>query len=173
MREAVTEPRLRELMRAIAAAAVQKGRIYLTGGSSAVLRGWRESTVDVDIRIVPENDRILRAIPDLKERFHINIELASPLDFVPALPGWEDRSPFIAQEGAVSFHHFDFYSQCLSKLERSHRKDRADVESMLRDGLVEPDRLRALFAQVEDSLYRFPAIDAAALRRAVETFGIH
>jgi hypothetical protein len=172
MREAVTEPRLRELMRAIATAALERGRIYLTGGSSAVLCGWRESTVDVDIRIVPESDRILRAIPDLKERLHINVELASPLDFIPALPGWEDRSPFIAQEGLLSFHHFDFYSQCLSKLERGHRKDRADVESMLRDGLVETDRLRTLFAQVEDSLYRYPAIDAASLHRAVETLGV-
>jgi hypothetical protein len=43
---------------------------------------------------------------------------------------------------------------------------------MLRDGLVDADRFRALFAQVEDSLYRYPAIDAAALRRAVESFGI-
>jgi hypothetical protein len=172
MREAVTESRLRELMRAIATAAQERGRIYLTGGSSAVLRGWRESTVDVDIKIVPESDRILRAIPDLKERLRINVELASPLDFVPALPGWEDRSPFIAQEGLLSFHHFDFYSQCLSKLERGHRKDRADVESMLRDGLVEPDRLRELFAQVEDSLYRYPAVDAVALRHAVDDFGV-
>src|SRR5258707_10600716 len=171
MREAVTQPPVRELMRAVAAVAREPGRIYLTGGASSVLRGWRDSTVDVDLTIVPENDRILRAIPDLKERLHVNVELASPADFVPALPGWEDRSPFIAQDGFIAFHHFDFYTQCLSKLERGHRKDRADVESMLRDGLVEVDRLRALFAQVEDSLYRYPAIDAAALRRAVESFG--
>ncbi len=171
MREAVTEPRLREFMRAIASEAREAGRIYLTGGASAVLRGWRDSTVDVDLTIVPENDRILRAIPDLKERLHVNVELASPADFIPALPGWEDRSPFIAQEGVIAFHHFDFYTQCLSKLERGHRKDQADVEAMVRDGLVDPHRLRELFAQVEDSLYRYPAIDAAALRHTVESFG--
>lgn len=172
MREAVTEARVRELMRAIAAEAREPGRIYLVGGTSAVLRGWRESTVDIDLKIVPESDRILRALPELKERLHVNIELASPADFVPALPGWEDRSPLIAREGSISFHHFDFYTQCLSKLERGHRKDRMDVESMLRDGLVDPDRLRALFAEVEDSLFRYPAIDPAVLRRAVETFGV-
>src|SRR5258707_12700270 len=172
MREAVTQPPVRELMRAVAAVAGERGRIYLTGGSSAVLRGWRESTVDVDIKIVPENDRILRAIPDLKERLHVNVELASPADFVPALPGWEDRSPFIVQEGPLSFHHFDFYTQCLSKLERGHRKDQADVESMVRDGLVDPARLRALFAEVEDSLHRYPAVDAAGLRHAVAGFGV-
>jgi hypothetical protein len=87
MRKAVTESRLRELMRAIAVEAREPGRIYLAGGASAVLRGWRDSTVDIDLKLVPEHDRILRAFPDLKERFSINIELASPADFVPALPG--------------------------------------------------------------------------------------
>ena len=43
---------------------------------------------------------------------------------------------------------------------------------MLRDGLVDPDRLRVLFAEVEDSLFRYPAISPEALRRAVETLGV-
>src|SRR5207248_3547949 len=133
---------------AIAAEARQAGRVYLTGGASAVLRGWRTSTLDIDIRIVPENDRILRAIPDVKERLHVNVELASPADFVPPLPAWEERSAFIAREGLISFHHFDFYTQALSKLERGHRKDLLDVDSMVADGLVEPKRLRALFEEV-------------------------
>jgi hypothetical protein len=108
MREAVTEPRLRAFMRAIAAEAREPGRVYLTGGASAVLRGWRASTLDVDITIVPENDRILRAIPDVKERLQVNVELASPADFVPPLAGWEERSVFIVREGSISFHHYDF-----------------------------------------------------------------
>jgi len=154
-------------MRAIAVEAREPGRVYLAGGASAVLRGWREGTVDVDIKIVPENDRILRAVPELKEKLHINIELASPADFVPPLPGWEDRSPFIAREGVISFYHFDFYTQALAKLERGHRKDLDDVESMIRDGLVGPKRLADLFADVESSLYRYPAVDPATLRAAV------
>src|SRR5437588_12591492 len=106
MREPVTAERLRVFMRAIAAATREPGRIYLTGGASAVLRGWRDSTVDIDLKLVPENDRMLRAIPDLKEKLSINVELASPDDFVPALPGWKSRSPFIAREGSIDFHHF-------------------------------------------------------------------
>ncbi|MEA2163244.1 MAG: hypothetical protein QOK37_1371 [Thermoanaerobaculia bacterium] len=167
MREAVTEARLRAFMRAIAAEALDPGRIYFSGGACAVLQHWRESTIDIDITIVPESDRILRAIPAVKERLHINVELKSPADFVPALPGWETRSPFIALEGPISFHHYDFYTQALSKLERSHQKDLLDVASMIRDGLVDPDRLRALFAEVEDLLYRYPAIDSPSLRAAV------
>ncbi len=168
MREAVTEPRLRTFMRAIAAEAREPGRIYFTGGACAVLQHWRESTLDIDITILPESDRILRTIPDLKELLHVNVELASPADFVPPLPGWETRSPFIALEGPISFHHYDFYSQALSKLERSHRKDLLDVSAMIRDGLVDPERLKALFKEVEDLLYRYPAVDPRSLRAAVE-----
>jgi hypothetical protein len=167
MRAPVTEPRLREFMRAIAAAAAEPGRIYLTGGATAVLRGWRDSTVDIDIKLVPDSDRILRAIPNLKESLHINVELASPADFLPELPGWQERSPFIAHEGTLDFFHYDFYSQCLSKLERDHRKDREDVHAMLVEKLVEPARLRELFERIEDQLYRFPAVNSAGLRAAV------
>ena len=168
MREAVTESRVRAFMRAIAAEAHEPGRIYIAGGASAVLRGWRDSTLDVDITIVPENDRILRAIPDVKERLQVNVELASPADFVPALNGWEERSIFIAREGSVSFHHFDFYTQALSKIERAHRKDLLDVDSMIRDGLVDPRRLLALFEEAAGSLFRYPAVDPKSLRAAVE-----
>lgn len=168
MREPVTADTLRAFMRALAAEAREAGRIYLTGGASAVLHGWRPSTVDVDIRIVPENDRVLRAIPNLKERLHINVELASPLDFLPPLPGWEERSLFIAREGLLSFHHFDFYSQALSKLERGHRKDHEDVRMMVSEGLVNPRLLRSLFGEVETLLYRFPAVDPTVLRNAVD-----
>jgi hypothetical protein len=168
MRKPVTEPVVREFMRAIAAEAREPGRIYLAGGASVVLKHWRESTVDIDISIIPENDRILRAIPDLKERLHVNVELSSPTHFVPPLPGWEDRCPFITREGAIDFHHFDFYTQALSKVERAHRKDLLDVDSMIRNGVVQPRRLLSLFEEVADVLYRYPALNPPSLRAAVE-----
>lgn len=168
MRKPVTEPVAREFMRAIAAEAREPGRIYLAGGASVVLKHWRESTVDIDISIIPENDRILRAIPGLKERLHVNVELSSPTHFVPPLPGWEDRCPFITREGVIDFHHFDFYTQALSKIERAHRKDLLDVDAMIRDGFVEPKRLLALFEEVADQLYRYPALNPPSLRASVE-----
>lgn len=168
MRAPVDEERLRAFMKAIAAHARQQGRIYLTGGASAVLEKWRSSTLDIDLKIVPENDRLLRAIPELKESLQVNVEFAAPSDFVPELPGWEERSAFIAREGLLSFYHYDFYSQALSKLERGHRKDLRDVRTMVDRGLVDPPRLRILFGQVEDQLYRYPAVNPDSLRRAVE-----
>ena len=58
-------------------------RVYLVGGASAVLLGWRVATIDIDLKIVPETDEILRSLPKLKEQLHLNIELASPQDFIP------------------------------------------------------------------------------------------
>ncbi len=149
-------------------AARAESRVYFTGGACAVLLGWRASTMDADLRMVPDSDELLREIPRLKEALQMNVELASPADFVPELPGWVERSPFIAREGRVSFHHYDFYSQALSKIERGHAQDRQDVRRMLSDGLVAPARLRELFAAVEAQLFRYPAIDAASLRRALD-----
>lgn len=154
-------------MRELAAASRGAGRVYLTGGASAVLLGWRESTLDIDIKIIPEDDRVLRAIPELKERLRLNVELASPGDFIPPLPGWEGRSKFIAKEGTLFFHHYDFYAQCLAKIERGHRKDLADVKMMLAEGLVERSRLLELFDAIEPELYRYPAVDAPSFRSAV------
>lgn len=169
MRERVTEPRLREFMRALAREAREEGRVFLTGGACAVLLGWRKSTLDVDLKIVPEDDRLLQAIPRLKESLHINVEQAAPDQFIPAVPGWQERSSFIAREGRLSFHHYDFYSQALAKIERGHEVDRQDVRDMIAAGLVEPAKLLELFSVIEPQLYRFTAINPAAFRRAVES----
>jgi len=154
-------------MRALGERAEAESRVYLTGGATAVLVGWREQTIDADILIVPDSDRLLRAIPELKESLRINVELACPAHFIPELPGWEERSRFIERHGKVSFHHYDFYAQALAKVERGEQKDLGDVGEMIARGLVEPARAWELFRQIESSLYRFPAIDPGRFRRAL------
>jgi hypothetical protein len=69
----------------------------------------------------------------------------------------------------VTFLHYDLYAQALSKLERGHDRDLLDVDEMLTRGLVERDRLRELFAEIEPELYRYPAIDPPSFRRRVES----
>ncbi len=154
-------------MEAFGRAAGGDVRIYLVGGTTAVLMGWRASTIDVDFVMRPEDDALLRAIPSLKERLRINVKMASPADFIPVPPGWEDRGIFIAQVGRVAFYHFDMYAQALAKLERAHRQDLADVREMLDRNLIDRP-LAEYFARIEPELYRFPAIDPPTLRRAVE-----
>ena len=89
MRRPVDGERVRGFLHALAMASDSDATVYLTGGATAVLYGWRASTADVDLKIVPENDSILRAIPRLKEELEVNAELASPDDFIPELPGWQ------------------------------------------------------------------------------------
>lgn len=168
MRERVTLARLRGFMRAVAAVADRPLRVYLVGGATAVLEGWRDATIDVDLAFGGEADAVLRALPALKERLNLNIELASPADFIPVKAGWEDRSPFVAQEGSVTFCHFDPYAQALAKIERGHETDQKDVAELIERGLVDRARLQDYFDVIEPELYRFPAIDSRSFRRAVE-----
>lgn len=159
-------------MAALASGERVETTVYLTGGATAVLFGWRATTIDVDLRIDPESDALLRRIPQLKEALDLNVELASPLDFLPQLPGWQERSPIIEQHAGVVFRHFDPYSQALAKVERGHAQDQADVMAMIDAGLVEPARALELYAAAEPELYRFPAVEPAELRREVfRTFG--
>jgi hypothetical protein len=169
MRALTDLDRLRRFMRELGQSTSKSTRVYFTGGASAVVLGWRATTIDVDLQLVPDRDELLRAIQQLKEQLQINVELAAPSHFIPELPGWEARSPFIATEGRVSFFHYDFYAQALAKIERGHTQDRADVAMMFTERLVVPSTLRALFEQIVPNLYRYPALDAASFRRALET----
>jgi hypothetical protein len=155
-------------MRGLGAAARFEGTCYLVGGTTAVLLGWRATTLDVDLKLVPEEDAVLRALTRLKGELDINVELAAPDDFIPLPEGWEERSDAVAREGLLTFRHFDLYSQALAKIERSHAQDVADVRTMLEHGLVDPARLRACYDEIEPGLYRFPALDAADFRRSLE-----
>lgn len=167
MRQPVDADRLRAFMRALGREASGPLQVYLVGGSTAVLEGWRDATIDVDLAFSHSDDAVLRALSRLKDTFDINVELASPADFIPMKPGWQDRSPFVAQEGVVTFRHFDLYAQALAKIERGHEMDRTDVQEMLARGLVTRPGLLEYFEAIEPELYRFPALDPASFRKAV------
>jgi len=168
MRAVADAQRIRRFMKALGQRTRERVRVYFTGGATAVLHGWRATTIDVDVEIVPDSDPILKELPALKEELGINVELASPAHFIPELPGWRERSAWIADEGSVSFHHYDFYAQALAKLERGHPHDLEDVREMVDRKLIEPARAMELFAAIEPHLYRYPALNAKPFRRAVE-----
>jgi hypothetical protein len=168
MRQVATVELIRRFMSAVGSEAPESARVYFTGGATAVLLGFRETTIDVDLRFYPDRDWLLRLIPALKESLQLNLELAAPSDFIPELSGWEDRSLFIAQEGPVSFFHYDLYSQALAKAERGHAQDLTDIAEMLARGLIEPAAAREFFEAIEPELYRYPAVDPASFRRAVQ-----
>ncbi len=168
MRERVTSERLQEFMRILGDRLSQQTRVFLVGGATAVLLGWRNATIDIDLKVIPDSDESLQLFSILKDRLDVNIELASPDDFIPALPGWEERSIFIAQVGRVTFLHYDFYAQALAKIERGHDLDLSDVHHLLEARLIDPKKLVQLFSQIEDQLFRYPAVNPEVCRRAVK-----
>ncbi len=155
-------------MERLAKHATSDGRVYFAGGVTALLMRWRSSTIDIDLKLVPEHDALFRALPELKESLEINIELAAPDQFIPPLPDWENRSLFISRIGQLSFHHYDFYAQALAKIERGHSRDVMDVAAMIDRQLIDPRRMLVYFGEIESELYRYPAIDPSAFRRAVQ-----
>jgi len=167
VRDLTNPEKIQQFMRTLGRQARQSARVYFTGGATAVLMGWRDSTIDIDLKFDPELDELFRALQSLKEKLEVNIELASPSDFIPPLPGWQERSDYINSEGKVAFYHYDLYSQALSKIERGHAQDIADVESMFQKGLLDKEKLLSLFEAIEPELYKYPAIDPDSFSQAV------
>ena len=100
----------------------------------------------------------------------INIELASPQDFLPPVPGWRDRSLFIGKQGQISFYHYDFIAQALSKLSRGFDRDINDVQAMYEQKLFSLKELRDCFEAIAPELIRFPSLNPDVLRSRVESF---
>lgn len=144
--------------------------VYLVGGASAVLLGWRPSTRDIDLAVEPDSatgwigDEIARLKPELG----ISVEFASPRDFIPELPGWQDRSPLVARVGTLTVRHFDFYAQALAKVRRGVDSDAADVAAMLGRGLVVRARAWELYEAIVPELPRYPAVDEPSFRARMD-----
>ena len=170
MRAEANKSKVQEFLAALGACVRGPGKIYLTGGATALLFGWRDMTVDIDIKPDPEPAGLFEAIAELKEKLDVNLELASPDHFIPELPGWRERSEFIGRFGQLDFYHYDFFAQALSKIERGHARDILDVAAMLDRRLITKSRLRELFQEILPLLIRYPAIDEPSFTAAVEEF---
>ena len=96
MRDVATRELIDAFLNALAREATSDTDVFLVGGTSAVVIGWRDSTMDIDLVMRPESHAMLRAIPVLKERLKLNVKLASPDQFIPIPGGWEQRSPLVA-----------------------------------------------------------------------------
>ena len=171
MRNRLTRESLLALMQEFARSAKSKRRrrIYLVGGGTAVLEGWRESSIDADL--YAEQDDIFRDVQNIKERLNINIEFVRPEDFVPPLEGTETRHEFIDTVGQVSFYHYDPYAQLLSKVVRGFARDLADAKAFVASGMVDPDRFRSLVRGIPEAVYaKYPRLSAEAVRAAVDDF---
>lgn len=78
MRERSGAEHIRRFIEFIGGRARDAADVYFVGGGSAVLFGWRPTTIDLDLKLSSNDDEILRILAEAKERLRINIELASP-----------------------------------------------------------------------------------------------
>lgn len=170
MRSVVDARKVRALFRALGARSTGPGRVYVAGGATAVLIGWRDTTIDVDLKLDPEPPGAFAAIAAVKDQLDINVELASPDQFVPAVPGWRERSLHVETHGSVEFFHYDPVGQALAKIERSHARDLVDVTAMASRSLVDAAAITAAFESIRGDLERYPAIDVAAFEGKVRRF---
>lgn len=167
MRAPVDAARLESFMDSLARELRTPCAVYFTGGATAVLHGWRDATLDIDVKFVPDGEA-LRVIPKLKDMLSVNVELAAPTDFIPELPGSSERHLFVRQMGMVTYHHFDLYAQALAKVERGLERDVVDVRAMLDRGLITAPKAWELFTAIEPALVRFPAIDPMTFRWSMQ-----
>ena len=171
VRRSLTRSRLRDLMRALARSAPRRAsyRVYFVGGGTAVLAGWRDSTVDADL--FSDTEEIFHDVQGIKERLQLNIEFARPEDFVPPLAGTARRHVFIETVGRVTFYHYDPYAQLLSKVVRGFDRDMQDAGNFLESGMVDGEKFSALVNGIPDTAYaRYPSLSRRAVIEAIEAF---
>lgn len=133
------------------------GRLYLTGGAALVHRGIRPGqTLDIDIQITIDPADLATAIGRLKQKLNMNIEFASPGDFIPLPAQWEARSAFIRRYDQVDVFYFDWYGIVLSKMQRANRQDVLDVQLLIHQGYINVVDLDQLYLDVLNKIGKSP-----------------
>ena len=157
-------------MKELAARSKGAGNVYFTGGATALLFGIRDQTIDLDIKFEPEPRGAFEAVAKLKNKLDLNVELASPADFIPVAADWKERSIFVSEVGSIGFYHFDLAAQILSKIERGHSQDLQDAHDFMSSGKITAEELWRYFQQIKTGIIRYPAIDGAAFEEKVKQF---
>ena len=67
MRRIADAARVQTFMQRLGERAGAAGHVYLTGGATALLIGWRSTTIDIDLALGPDAEHLLRLLPALKE----------------------------------------------------------------------------------------------------------
>jgi hypothetical protein len=161
-RPPVDRQRIEEFLRRLSQRYPRPARIYLVGGTTMVFEGFRRQTLDIDLafEVAGENHgALIQAIRELKEELSLNVEEASPGDFIPLPKGYRERSQFVGRYGQIDVFHFDLYSTALSKIERGTEEDFSDVLLLLRSGRIDPQALEACYSDI------LPLMGTASLKQ--------
>jgi hypothetical protein len=159
MRPKVDKARIEDFLKNLGRNFRKSGRLYLVGGAALVHSGVRSgSTLDIDVEIAGENEgEMIDAIRQLIQQMNINVEFASPGDFMPLPKHWLTQSQYVGRYGAIDVFYFDFYSIALSKMQRGSDLDINDVKLLLQQRVITLEGLdsayQEVFAQLRESSY--------------------
>jgi hypothetical protein len=166
MRPNVDRPRIEQFLTELGRRFRQSGRLYLVGGAALVHAGIRPgssaTTQDIDVEIASGD--MYQTIGQLKQQLNINIEFASPGDFIPLPRQWQQLSRYVGRYGQIDVFYFDFYSIALSKIERGNARDLQDVALLLQQGVITLSELDRSAQEVADQMGKgsYKRLDAEA-----------
>jgi hypothetical protein len=126
------------------------GRLYLVGGAALVHMGLRSGTTqDIDVEVSGANTgEMFNAIRQLVRQMNINVEPASPGNFIPLPSQWMAQSKFIGRYGTVDVFYFDFYSIALTKIHRGTTRDINDVGLLVQQKIITLQGLDAAYQEI-------------------------
>ena len=152
-----------------------RGALYLAGGSMLVYQGFRPRTLDIDYRIelsAGDDTQFIQALRATQRVVQLNVEPASPADFIPLPAGWRERSRFLVQEGGITVYAFDPLSTALAKIERGQERDIDDVLALCRSGVLNADQIAQGFEEISVRIETeaLPRITEQDFRRKIVAF---
>ncbi len=170
LRQPVNRERIEGFLRWLGNHYRHPARLYLVGGATIVYEGLRRQTIDIDLAIEVAADNhgeLLAILREARDTLDINIEEASPSDFIPLPAGFADRHQFVDRYGEVDVFHFDLYSLALSKIERGRRQDQLDVMALLESKRLNWDRLKAMYLEI------LPLMEEKSLKQDSKDFSLN
>ncbi len=120
-----------------------------------VFEGLRDQSIDIDLayEVAPADlDAFAQTVRQLKDELDINVEEASPSDFIPLPSGAKERATFVSRFGDLDVFHFDLYSTALSKLVRGLEEDLADIVALIRANRIEQPMLEKYYQEIRPRL---------------------
>ncbi len=167
LRPPVNRERIERFLRVLGERFKKPGRVYLVGGTTMVWEGFREQSLDVDVTfdvVTADHSSFVQVIAELKNKLSINVEEASPADFIPLPSGANERALFIGRFGSLDVFHFDLYSTALSKIARGTQEDLDDVLALVRAKRIERTALEKYYAEIK------PRVASESLKQDPQEF---
>lgn len=162
IRPAVDKTAVESFLQQLGRSFHKPGRLYLVGSAALVHAGIRPGfTLDIDVQVGGANEgELIVAIQCLIQQMQVNVEFASPADFIPLPSQWESHAQYVGRYGEIEVFYFDFYSIALSKIERGNDRDIRDVKLLIEQRIILLDELDATYQETLSQLGqgRYPRI---------------